>query len=64
MNTQQILQMITEVEDYIHRKKGVRVKINPAYIFSSIDQLQKLIYAHSFTKWKQKKENLKTNLKR
>jgi hypothetical protein len=50
MKTQQILQMIAEVEDYIHQKKGVRVKINPAAIFSSIDQLQKLIYAHSFTK--------------
>jgi hypothetical protein len=50
MNTQQILQMITEVEDYIHLKKGVRVKINPAAIFSSVDQLQKLIYAHSFTR--------------
>jgi hypothetical protein len=50
MNTQQILQMISEVEDYIHRNKGVRVKINPAAIFSSIDQIQKLIYAHSFTR--------------
>ena len=50
MNTQQILQMIAEVEDYIHRKKGVRIKINPAAIFSSIDQIQKLIYAHSFTR--------------
>jgi hypothetical protein len=50
MNTQQILQMIAEVEDYIRRKKGVRIKINPAAIFSSIDQLQKLIYAHSFTR--------------
>jgi hypothetical protein len=50
MNTQQILQMISEVEDYIHRKKGVRVKINPAAIFSSMDQLQKLIYAHTSTR--------------
>jgi hypothetical protein len=50
MNTQQILQMIAEVEGYIHRKKKVKVKINPVAIFSSIDQLQKLIYAHSFTR--------------
>jgi hypothetical protein len=50
MTTQQILQMIAEVEDYIHRKKAVRVKIDPVQIFSNFDQLQKLIYAHSFTR--------------
>jgi hypothetical protein len=50
MDTQKILQMITEVEDYIHQKKGVRVKINPAAILSRISQLEKLIYAHSFTR--------------
>jgi lipid II:glycine glycyltransferase (peptidoglycan interpeptide bridge formation enzyme) len=50
MNTQQIMQMIAEVEDYIYRKKAVRVKIDPVKIFSNFDQLQKLIYAHSFTR--------------
>jgi hypothetical protein len=50
MNTQQILQMIAEVEDYIYRKKSVRVKIDSVQIFSNFDQLQKLIYAHSFTR--------------
>jgi hypothetical protein len=50
MNTQQIMQMIAEVEDYIYRKKAVKVKIDPVQIFSNFDQLQKLIYAHSFTR--------------
>jgi hypothetical protein len=50
MTTQQILQMIAEVEDYIYRKKAVRVKIDPVQIFSNFDQLQKLIYAHGFTR--------------
>jgi hypothetical protein len=50
MNAQQILKMIAEVEDYIYRKKSVKVKIDPVQIFSNFDQLQKLIYAHGFTR--------------
>ena len=46
MNTQGIiLHMISVVEDYIYKMKGVRVSINPVVIFFSQDQLDKLIDA-------------------
>jgi rRNA maturation protein Nop10 len=34
----------------IKLRRSNRIKINPVAIFSSINQLQKLIYAHSFTR--------------
>jgi hypothetical protein len=51
MNTQGIiLHMISVVEDYIYKMKGVRVSINPVVIFFNQDQLDKLIDAFNHVK--------------
>jgi hypothetical protein len=51
MNTQGIiLHMISVVEDYIYKMKGVRVSINPITIFFHQDQLDKLIDAFNHVK--------------
>ena len=51
MNTQGIiLHMISVVEDYIYKLKGVRVSINPVVIFFNQDQLDKLIDAFNHVK--------------
>jgi len=51
MNTQGIiLHMISVVEDYIYKLKGVRVSINPVVIFFNQDQLEKLIDAFNHVK--------------
>jgi hypothetical protein len=51
MNTQGIiLHMISVVEDYIYKMKGVRVSINPITIFFNQDQLDKLIDAFNHVK--------------
>jgi hypothetical protein len=51
MNTQGIiLHMISVVEDYIYKMKGVRVSINTISIMISQDQLEKLIDAFNHVK--------------
>jgi len=51
MNTQGIiLHMISVVEDYIYKMKGVRVSINTIAIMISQDQLEKLIDAFNHVK--------------
>lgn len=51
MNTQGIiLHMISVVEDYIYKLKGVRVSINTISIMISQDQLEKLIDAFNHVK--------------
>jgi hypothetical protein len=42
--------MISVVEDYIYKLKGVRVSINPVVIFFNQDQLDKLIDAFNHVK--------------
>lgn len=51
MNTQGIiLHMISVVEDYIYKMKGVRVSINTISIMISQEQLEKLIDAFNHVK--------------
>ena len=51
MNTQGIiLHMISVVEDYIYKMKGVRVSINPMVVIMRQDQLEKLIDAFNHVK--------------
>jgi hypothetical protein len=51
MNTQGIiLHMISVVEDYIYKMKGVRVSIDPMVVIMRQDQLEKLIDAFNHVK--------------
>ena len=51
MNTQGIiLHMISVVEDYIYKLKGVRVSIDPMVVIMRQDQLNKLIDAFNHVK--------------